>query len=480
MQIQAIIQNINKQCYKLPLAQHQHPLSHYNSMTSPLCDTFTTTISFKKAEEKKETPFVTDPRELDLHCACCDRLMLKNKTVNEFLDKKIYFPAKEALERIKYEQYFRLHEKPPEMQRAYTFMKQVANQNPTLNFDELMTLKKVIEYKKHTGPKIREALEELRIRCREVSHDIRYVVKEIEKLNPDFQPTEEAVFQTLKRFAQIYPTETIESILNKPKIKEEYLSKLQKKQNNKLKKILPLVQQLSPKYSLRATQALNKAYKIFNKESSDVIHKRTRVIELFEKTFAPIKENEKSDKEIADLILKRLEQLPGSKNDLSAFMVKHANKSSNSTVEVLLTRIRNTKEHVKPENRKNDKGASDKKNYIYLCGKCNHDRMTEKYDRFIEKHPQMPENTQQQIDEICDYVNRGILDGHDTWPNDIKKALEDESEGLIVINTGKLNAKLARENRQIRLNEFIEKQRRKSFEKDHTGIRKIHKSKIKN
>ena len=105
--------------------------------------------------------------------------------------------------------------------------------------------------------------------------------------------------------------------------------------------------------------------------------------------------------------------------------------------------------------------------------------MTEKYDKFIKKHPQMPENTQKQINEICDYVNNGILDGHDTWPNDIKKSLTEESNGLIVIDTSRLNPKEARANRQKRLDKFIEKQRKKAQEKDYTGGRKTRKS-IKN
>ena len=61
------------------------------------------------------------------------------------------------------------------------------------------------------------------------------------------------------------------------------------------------------------------AYKIFNRESSDIIHKRTRVIELFEKTFEPISESEINDKQVAELILNRLENLPGSKNLLPLF-----------------------------------------------------------------------------------------------------------------------------------------------------------------
>ncbi len=48
------------------------------------------TISFKRSKNEN-TPFINDTRELELHCAGCGKLMLKNSTVNEFINKKYTF-----------------------------------------------------------------------------------------------------------------------------------------------------------------------------------------------------------------------------------------------------------------------------------------------------------------------------------------------------------------------------------------------------
>lgn len=418
------------------------------------------TVSFKRAPSAQGSPFLHDPRELDLHCGCCGKLMLKNSVVQKFMDDKVYFPAYIALDKIKYEQNFRLKEQPLAMQRAYSFIKNEANKHKDMNMDELLQTEKVTNYRRNNTKAQYKALLELRNRCRAVTHNIDYLVEEMDKLHPDFQSTEEAVFQELKMHARLNPTDSIQNILTQPEVREYYLVKLQKKQNAKLKKITPLIQQLSPQYARRANHALEQSYRIFNKESSDILHKRQRVIELFDRALAPMPFETPTDRPVADLIMKRLESLPDSKNDANAFIVKYGPRGSNKLVEVLVKRLRNTKEHVKPQHRKGDNGENDKKNYIYLCGKCNHERMTQKYDEFIEKHPQMPQNTQNQIDEICDYINQGILEDYDTWPNDIKEPLGEESEGLIIIDTSKLNLEQARKNRAERLADFVEKQKR--------------------
>ncbi len=418
------------------------------------------TVSFKRAPSSQGTPFVHDPRELDLHCGCCGKHMLKNSVVQKFMDDKVYFPAYIALDRIKYEQNFKLREQPLAMQRAYSFIKNEANKHKDMNMDELLQTEKVANYRRNNSRAQYKAIGELRDRCRVVTHNIDYLVDEIDKLNPDFQNTEAAVFQELKMHARLNPTDSIKNILTKPEIREYYLVKLQKKQNAKLKKITPLIQQLSPQYARRANNALEQSYRIFNNESSDIMHKRQRVIDLFARALAPMPFETPTDRPVADLIMKRLESLPDSKNDANAFIVKYGPRGSNKFVEVLVKRLRNTKEHVKPQHREGDNGESDKKNYIYLCGKCNHERKTQKYDEFIEKHPQMPQNTQNQIDEICDFINQGILDDYDTWPNDIREPLGEESEGLIIIDTNKLNLEQARKNRAERLAAFVEEQKR--------------------
>ncbi len=429
----------------------------YNS--SPAVDV----VSFKKKkhyipENKKniETPFVTDMRELELHCACCGKRMIKNKSVNTFLNRKVYFPAYEALDRIKHEQNFRLYEQSNVMQFAYSYIKRKAKEHPELCMNELVSKKDVLEDWKKFKPQVKQAVSILREKCNNVTHDAKYITKAIEELHPDFQNTESAAFQALKRYARLYPHETIHQILNKPEIKEYYLSQLHSKQNTKLRKITLLIHQFSPEIEKKASRALNDAYRIFNFENTDILHKRGRVLELFENVFSQIPESNKHDKEVAKIIRKKLEALPDSKNDVNSLMLKGAQKNSNAFVELLINRLRNTNEHVKPHHRKDDNGESNYSNYISLCGKCNNKRSAESYDVFIEKNPDMPMNTQRQIDEVCEYINRGIFIDHDTWPMDIKEPLSLESEGKIVISCDKLDRAKAKENREKRHEMFME------------------------
>lgn len=424
-------------------------------------------VSFKRFKpetnppEEIEKPYTSDMRELELHCACCGHMMVKNKTVNSFLNRKIYFPASVALDRIKHEQNFRVSQQSPTMQSAYSYIKRKANERPWMTMNELTGSKSVLDDLKNSSRATRQALNRLREMCNIVTHDSSYMVREIENLNPDFQSTEAAAFQELKMYAKMYPEESIYNILNKPEIKEYYLGKLQNKQNTKLRKVTPLIQQLSPQIAKKAGKALNRSYKIFNVESSDILHKRGRVFEVFQEVFDQIPETNTNDQMIAKLIMKRLEALPDSRNDLNSLMIKGSQKTSNAFVELLVARARNTNEHVKPHHRKGDNGESNYSNYISLCGKCNGERKREKYDEFIDKHPWMIENTQKQIDEVCDYINKGIFVEHDTWPKDIKEPLATESEGKLVINYDKLDIQKAKENRTKRTEAYIESQKNK-------------------
>lgn len=411
------------------------------------------TISFKRSKNVN-TPFINDTRELELHCAGCGKLMLKNSTVNEFINKKIYFPTHTALKRLSHEQNFQIKEQPQTMQKTYAFVAREAAQNPNLNIEELIKTPKLQDYIKKANKEQITAIEELKTRCKRVSHSSQYIVDEIDTLNPDFQKTEASIFRDLKILSKLYPAETIHNILNKPEIKEHYLVKLQKKQNSRLKKVTPLIQQLSPECAPKAEIALNESFRIFNTESMDIMHKRTRVIEKFQTAFNDI--DNSNDKEIAKLIMRRLEKLPDSKNDVNAFMVKYSRKSENAIPKILIERLRNTNDHVKPEHRKGDAGQSSKKNYLNLCGKCNHERKTDSYSEIIQKNPQMLENTQRQIDEIIEYINKGILTEYDTWPNDIKMPLGLESEGQIVLDTSRLDIQKAKTERAKRIYEFTE------------------------
>ncbi len=91
------------------------------------------------------------------------------------------------------------------MQKTYSFVAREALQNPNLNIEELIKTPKLQDYIKKANKEQLTAIEELKTRCKRVSHSSQYIVDEIDKLNHDFQKTEAAIFQDLKNIIKAVP-----------------------------------------------------------------------------------------------------------------------------------------------------------------------------------------------------------------------------------------------------------------------------------
>ena len=415
----------------------------------------TINISFKKSSEKPL--YISDLREIpDLHCGCCGKTMIKNSKVNHFMEQKIYYPAAISLKRIKQEHYFNESKASPAEKEAYAFLKTYASIYPKLTISEILSKRNVKMRRQQLKPEVSEACEDIRELTKLIAHNSKYMVNEISKLNPDFHKVEKKVFKELQWLSKKYPNLTFNDILNIPQIYNYHLRNLESKQIAVLNEVSKVANYLDEPTKEKVLKATKIAKKIFKEESREIFHKRSRVISEYHNILA-----EESDRIEIQELFEILDYLPNSSTDVDAFMIKGAQKSSNSIVEILIGRQRNTFEHVKPHRRENDNGPNSIYNYIGLCGKCNAERQREEYDKFIKKHPEMPENEQLQINQIIYYINQGILTGYDDYPPKIAKALDIESKGNIKINIDKLDLKKAKENRKIRQNIYVENKKNK-------------------
>ncbi len=407
------------------------------------------TVSFKR---RSEGPFISDMRELpNLNCACCGIKMMKNSDANNFLNRKIYYPADIALKRIKTEQYFKESKASNEMKIAYAYLKKIAERYPTLTIDDILA-KRTVKTARQTMPKeVSRAFDEIREMTKLVAHNSKDMVCAINELNPHFHKLEKKVFIELQKLSHEYPDETFYEILNKSHIYNEYLHNLRKKEMDILNKVSFAVENAEPTFKNEIELRVEKARDIFKNESQDIYHKRGRVIAMFT-DYLKTKQTSPESEEI----IKIINELPDSKTDVDAFMIKGSQKSSNAIAEILINRIRSTFEHVKPHRREGDNGPNSIYNYIGLCGKCNGERQRTEYDIFVLSHPEMLENTQRQIDKIIYFINSGNLIKHDLYPEKIKKALDVESKGKIKINIHKLNLLKAKVNRTLRQKAYIE------------------------
>lgn len=415
-----------------------------------------TVVSFGLAPLTKDTisfgnhshHSVKDARELDdLPCACCGHIMTKNSLVNRFLNNKIYFPACQALPLMQ-KQGFILREQPYEVVKAYEFLFAVSKKYKKQTVPELLSMEQVKKYRKHLSPRENLAFDEIGEKSKLVAHSSSYMIKAILSVNPNFQLTEKKVFYELKELSKLYPDETFYEILNKPEVKSKYLHNLKQKQMNILCNIEILKQDLPRRYQFAVDDCIENSKEIFTNEQETIIHKRKRVIEMFEVALARISTNKTVKK-----IMEEVNKLPNSQTDVDAFMIKSSQKTSNSLADTLVTRTRSTREHVVPKHRVGNNGENSISNYIYLCSKCNAERKMTEYSEFVEKHPEMPKNTQRQMDIMIRHINRGDLTGYDEWPDKIKVALNEESggssrrKGKINVNVGGLDRELAKRNR---------------------------------
>ena len=412
----------------------------------PACDT----VSFKSAALPRL--FINDLREIpDLTCGCCGKKMLQNDAVNKFLNEKIYYPASIALKRKKNEKIFKESKASKEMKHAYSYLRDYSAKHPKLTMNDILTKRAVKEARRKLSPEGSEAFDEIREMTKLIAHNSKYIIDEITKLNPDFRKVEKRAFKELQWLAKKYPNETFHTILNKPEIHNHYLKNLEAKQMDILNKIEFASESLEPDVKPLVLDAIKNAKEIFKNEEPSIRHKRSRVIAEFQSAFEK-SNNHASVKKIADIA----DSLPSSVTDVDAFMIKGSQKSTNTIVETLLGRQRNTFEHVKPHHRIGDNGPSTIYNYIGLCGKCNLERQRMSYEIFTKIHPEMVENEQLQMDKIIYFINNGILTGYDKYPQEIKKALQVESKNAINIDISRLNPEQAKLKRKLRQLLYVE------------------------
>ena len=73
----------------------------------------------------------------------------------------------------------------------------------------------------------------------------------------------------------------------------------------------------------------------------------------------------------------------------------------------------------------------------------------------------MVENAQIQLNHIIEAINKGILTGYDKYPEKIKMALAVESKNKINVNISKVDLDLAKRNRVLRQQKYVEEKRQK-------------------
>lgn len=121
------------------------------------------------------------------------------------------------------------------------------------------------------------------------------------------------------------------------------------------------------------------------------------------------------------------------------FLHRHRNDSDKDLIEALLKERLNTFEHVK---KKSDKGPKTQNNGLGMCSACNGKRSDKEYPEFLAEEPQMIVNTQLQLDDIIELINKNKLVNHDSYPAGISERIGSETNHIIELDISKLKPKI--------------------------------------
>lgn len=135
--------------------------------------------------------------------------------------------------------------------------------------------------------------------------------------------------------------------------------------------------------------------------------------------------NEENTHKITDVAI----SLPTDLSCIEKMISKYSGQDSKSIAIRLTNPAKMTAEHVHPHALG---GPDNTANYIGECADCNNDRGTIPLDKWMEKYPDMPYNTQRYVDEVTDRIVKGEVGAHyDDYPIDVEKVMKTETQGVI-------------------------------------------------
>lgn len=264
----------------------------------------------------------------------------------------------------------------------------------------------------------------------------------IEFLQPfeeNMHNVERLCFERIKQFSKHRPEATLQEILIN--FRSISLEKLKANQLAILKQISDLSVVLPENIAEELRKLLSKARSSVLEDNKEDPFKRKGMIENITAIVSKIPKKRHKFVLVGDGILNLASSLPNSTNDPHSFIVKYSQRSSSEIGQRLVSRSVLSEDHIVPRAPKDKsipKGETNAKNLIYECTGCNNGKSNSPQVEHVKSHPAMPVNAQRYYDVIIGKMNNGEISFAQRDLFAQIKTLEDESEGLIQIDTSRL------------------------------------------
>ncbi len=259
-----------------------------------------------------------------------------------------------------------------------------------------------------------------------LSKNVKEVIPILEPFENIMHPVEKQVFNMFKSLAAKYPDKNFQELLLLRKdVHELALVKIQSSIFNKIS----FYRRILPKKTARALRKLIIKTNdiIFDPEPHKPFSRRIFIHKL--KNICKNIENKK----IKEEIIKIARRLPRSSDEVCAFVVKNARKSSKIIALNLIHPSVGTFEHLQP---KCMNGENNSLNFALECTYCNNSRHHYPLSVQIEENPYMPENCQIQIDKLISLSKKGLCKRE--YIENLKNIFYFHSDGIIDLDISRL------------------------------------------
>ena len=252
------------------------------------------------------------------------------------------------------------------------------------------------------------------------------VIEILEPFEKIMHPVEKQVFNMFKSLSVKYPDKNFkELLLMKKDVHELALVKIQSSIFNKIS----FYRRVLPKKTARALRKLIIKTNdiIFDPEPHKPFSRRIFIHKL--KSICKNIENKKIKEEIITIA----RRLPRSSDEVCAFVVKNARKTSRIIALNLVPPSVGTFEHLQP---KCMNGENNSLNFALECTYCNNSRHHYPLSVQIEENPYMPENAQVQMDKLILLCKKGLCKRE--YVENLKNMFYYHSDGIIDLDISKL------------------------------------------
>ncbi len=256
----------------------------------------------------------------------------------------------------------------------------------------------------------------------------KQAVKTLNEFEKNMRPVEKQCFNLLKGWSEEKPDANFKDLLLEHR--EPELKKLQAKQNTILDTVDELSKTLPKNEQETVKQVTDETRKYVSSNDKEIKFKRKAFLKDMNELESKI-----SDENVFKQMKAEAEKMPTSQNDVSAFVVKYAEREHSEIGQRLVKLSVGTIEHIKPQS---EGGRDVETNYLLECGGCNHDRSSIPLGDWVDMHPEMKTNTQKYMDEVIERINTGKIKNFHFYPAAVAQTLSYQSGGKLEVDLSAL------------------------------------------